>query len=149
MTACGSVEQPTRIAPPQGASDVKELWLNNGIAFQTYFVMRARYPDNSAMNHYFKVIGEPWVRCDWMPEWQSFLDGTASPIQTVHQKAYAWVHPVNRRILTVATRYYSSEKAMLEPDNESQQVLVLEYFKQDIQQEIARLKLRCPKSNAL
>lgn len=149
LAACESAEQPTQLDTPSGASDIKETRITDSNAHQTSFVLHARYPASPALAHYSKLLGKPWVRCDWIPQWQGFLDGTASPLRTVHQYAYVWVNAAARRTIVVAARYYSAESSSHEPDNELQQVMVIEYFKQDIQQEISRLKLQCPTSNAL
>jgi hypothetical protein len=149
LASCRSPEEPTKISPPEGAIDVREVKLTDINAYQTYFTMRVRYPANPALAHYSKVIGQPWIRCDWIPEWQGFVDGTVSPNRTVHQQASVWVNPAARRTLMIASTYQSSANWVGNPESEDQQVVVVEYFDQDIQQIISMLKLRCPKSNAL
>ena len=146
LVACKSAEEPTRLPLPAGAIDVKEVQLFDGHAHQTYFKMKVRFPANLVLEHYSNVIKSPWVRCDWSPEWQRFVDATVTPNKTVHQQMYMWINRPAQRTLMLANRYYSSESCSGNPENDDQQVILLEHMNEDINDTIASLKLRCPES---
>jgi hypothetical protein len=60
-----------------------------------------------------------------------------------------WVNPQANRILLLSVSYDSDAPRDLRqrigpPDNDSQKVILVEYFDQDIKNEIDRLKLQCP-----
>jgi hypothetical protein len=116
----------------------------NGRAHETYFNMAVRYPANPALEHYTRSIGTPWARCEFIPRWQRYLDGTVTPNRTVHEQAYAWVNRDSRRMLMVSSRYYSSKDCVADPENDDQHVVVIEYLGQNIDQAVSTLKLRCP-----
>lgn len=144
LAACQSREEPTRLSLPVGAVDVQEVQLLGGKAHETLFTMQVRFPANPALKHYSKEIKGPWVRCNWVPEWQSFVDGTEVPNKTVHQQMYVWINRPAKRMLTLSSRYYSSEHCPGEPENEVQQVILVEYLDANIDDTISHLKLECP-----
>lgn len=148
LVACQSTKEATRLPKPSGAIDVKELRILNGQAYQTNFTMKVRFPANPVLKHYSSVIKGPWVRCDWSPEWERFIDGTVTPNITVHQQMYMWVNRPARRTLMLATRYYSSDRCAGNPENDDQQVVLVEYMNENIDDTIASLNLVCPKLEA-
>jgi hypothetical protein len=146
LAACEASEKPTKLPTPEGAINVKELQLFGGQAHQTYFKMKVRFPGNPALEHYSNVIKGSWVRCDWSPEWQRFIDGTVTPNKTVHQQMYMWINRPAKRTLMLANRYYSSEGCTGNPENDDQEVVLVEYMGSDIDDTVAKLKLQCPES---
>lgn len=146
LTACEASEKPTGLPTPAGAIDVNELQLFDGQAHQTYFKMKVRFPGNPALEHYSNTIKGPWVRCDWSPEWHRFIDGTVTPNKTVHQQMYMWINRPAKRTLMLANRYYSSEGCTGNPENDDQEVVLVEYMESDIDDTVAKLKLKCPES---
>lgn len=139
VTPSNSIELPTRLSKPEGAFNIQEGNLTDVEAYETYFTMKVAYPANPAIAHYSNVIGSPWVRCEYIPEWESYLRGN----RVVHQQAFIWVNKPARRSLMVASQYYSSAKRAGKPDNDNQQVFVVEYFNEDVRQVISSLKLKC------
>jgi hypothetical protein len=141
---CSPPGPPTPLTVPESATQVQQLDFLQGRAHQTDFRLKARYPDTRALDHYLKTIGAPWVRCDWVPEWQSFLDGTATPVRTVHQQMHMWVNREERRTLMLSMRYHSPSDCAPDPLNDDQQVVLVEYLGVDVDDTIQQLKLTCP-----
>lgn len=144
LAACEFAETPTKLSVPQDAIEVRQVSFAQGRAHQTYFTLKAAYPDDRALEHYMKAIPEPWVRCDWAPEWQSFLDGTVKPVRTVHQQLHVWLNRDARRMLALSMKYNSPSDCAPRPLNDEQQVVLVEYLGADVNSEIQRLKLSCP-----
>ena len=145
LAACQPPAKSTILPVPNGALDVRQIDLLEGRAHQTDFTLRVKFPASLALEHYSRVVPEPWIRCDWSgPEWQSFLDGTANPIHTVHQQLHMWVNRPAHRTLLLSTKYYSQGTRAPTPTNDDQRVVVVEYFNDDIDETISRLKLTCP-----
>ena len=69
VTPSNSIELPTRLSKPEGAFNIQEGNLTDVEAYETYFTMKVAYPANPAIAHYSTVIGSPWVRCEYIPEW--------------------------------------------------------------------------------
>jgi hypothetical protein len=138
-------EEPTRLAIPPNATEVRQLAVPGGRGFQTSYILRAKYPATVVLDHYVHVLRAPWMHCDWIPNWESFLDSTTKPPRTVHQQLHVWLDSRRNRTLTLATQYYSSPQASREPDNDQQRVVLIEHFGQDLKQVANELKLRCPK----
>jgi hypothetical protein len=144
LQACGFREKPTRLDVPEGAIEPRYFRFALGRAHQTSFTLREQYPNNSALEHYAKALPEPWVRCDWVPEWASFLDATVTPIRTVHQQLHVWINREARRSLMLSMSYYSPSDCAPEPLNDEQVVIVLEHTGVSVDTEIRRLDLKCP-----
>jgi hypothetical protein len=111
---------------------------------QTDFTLSVAYPDDRALDHYMKTIPGPWVRCDWGPTWDSHLDGTLTPVHTVHQQLHMWVNRDAGRALMLAMRYYSASNCAPRPLNDEQKVVVVEYIGVDVDEHIKTLQLKCP-----
>lgn len=144
LTACGFGEAPTQLAAPEGAVELKQVKFAWGRAHQTIFTLRTQYPNDSALEHYAKALPEPWVRCDWVPEWDSFLDATAGPVRTIHQQMHIWVNREARRSVLLSMRYYSPSDCAPKPLNDEQEVIVLEHMGVDVDEEIRTFNLKCP-----
>ena len=144
LTACGPVGEPTQLSVPDGAIDVRQFNFLDGRAHQTDFTLKVPYPNERALQHYIKTIGEPWVRCDWAPNWDSHLDGTTTPMHTVHQQMHVWVNRDKQRAILVAMRYQSASDCAPKPLNDDQKVVVVEYMGVDVDDHIKTLQLRCP-----
>ena len=153
--SCSSHHDPTVLPAPPEAKDVDSFPLLEGQAYETTFLLDVPYPSNVAIEHYEKLIHNPWYRCAWgKGDWNSYLDvsgvdtkGRTSRI--VHQKSRMWVNPQAKRVLLLSLHYHSDPPSnpgqrIGPPDNNSQQVILVEYFDQDIKDEIKRLKLECP-----
>jgi len=55
-----------------------------------------------------------------------------------------WVNRPAHRTLLLSTKYYSQGTRAPTPTNDDQRVVVVEYFNDDIDETISRLKLTCP-----
>jgi len=146
LVGCGPVGEPTKLPVPDGALEVRETTFANGRAYQTDFTLKVPYPDSGALDHYIKAVPAPWVRCDWAPNWDSHLDGTMTPIHTVHQQMHVWVNRETERALLVAMRYYSASDCAPKPLNDDQRVVVVEYMGVNVEDHIKTLELKCPAS---
>jgi hypothetical protein len=144
LAACAPKETATILPVPKDALEVRQVDFLDGHAHQTDFTLKVKFPNAPALEHYSNAIQAPWIRCDWDPEWQSFLDSTVTPVQTVHRQLHMWVNPGARRILALATRYYSASDCAPQPQNSEQRVSVVEYMGVDVDDTIAKLKLVCP-----
>ena len=145
FAACAPRNEPTRIPPPKGATNVREMDFPAGSGHQTDFILRLKYPANSALDYYSKALPDPWQRCDWAgPEWGSFLDGTVSQVQTVHQQLHMWINRSAHRTLMLAMQYRSPSNCAPIPTNDEQWVVVAEYLGADVDETISKLKLQCP-----
>jgi hypothetical protein len=142
--ACVPVGEPTRLPAPDEAIDVRQFKFLEGRAHQTDFTLRVAYPDDRVFQHYVKTIGKPWIRCDWAPNWDSHLDGTMTPVHTVHQQMHTWVNRDAGRAIAVAARYYSAGSYAPKPLNDYQKVAVVEYIGVNVDDYIRTLQLRCP-----
>ena len=153
-TSCSNHYDPTVLPTPANAKEVQQRYLSGGMAYQTNFILKVKYPSTVALDYYSKSIGKPWYYCVWgSGEWESYLDSTGfdskgRTTRTVHHKLHMWVNPKAKRSLALILSYYSDPlpdlKQRITPDNDSQQVILVEYFGLDINDEIERLKLRCP-----
>jgi hypothetical protein len=146
LAACGPVGEPTQLTVPNGATDVRQVRFSEGHAHQTDFTLKVPYPDDRALEHYMKIIGEPWIRCDWAPNWDSHLDGTMTPVHTVHQQLHMWVNRDAQRALMLSMRYYSASDCAPRPLNDDQKVVVVEYLGVNVDDQIRSLQLKCPAS---
>jgi hypothetical protein len=144
LLAESASSQPTKLPLPAGAKDVQEIELSEGGAHETYFKIDVPYPENPALEHYKAIVKKPWVRCSWIPVWESFIDGTSHPPRTVYQQATVWINRDTKRTLMVSSQYSAPEKSGERPDNNDQKVVVIEYMHQDVDKIIATLKLQCP-----
>jgi len=144
LVACGFGQAPTKLPVPEAAIEPEQITFALGRAHQTIFTLRAAYPNNTALEHYTKALPEPWIRCDYAPEWDSFLDATVKPTRTIHQQMHIWVNREERRSLLLAMRYYSPSDCAPKPLNDEQEVIVLEHTGVDIDEEIRTFKLKCP-----
>jgi hypothetical protein len=153
--SCPSHHDPTVLPTPPEAKDVDSFSLLDGRAHETTFLLDAPYPSNVAIEHYEKLIHNPWHRCVWgKDDWDSYLDvagvdtkGRTSRV--VHRTSRTWVNPQTKRVLLLSLHYHSDpppnpRQRIGRPDNNSQVVILVEYFDQDIKDEIKRLKLQCP-----
>ena len=143
LAAGSAFSQPTKLPVPAGAKDVHEITLWGGGAHETYFTMDVDYPATPALDHYKKVIKQPWVQCSWMPNWQSYLDGTVKPVRKIFQQATVWINRDAKREIMVASRYSSAKDCGDTPDNNKQQVTVIEYMNIDLDSVVSGLKLEC------
>jgi hypothetical protein len=145
LAACAPREVPTRLSPPKGATNVREISFPDGSAHQTDFTLAVRYPTNGALEYYSKALPNSWQRCDWSgPEWGSFLDGTVNPVETVHQQLHMWINRSAHRTLMLSMQYRSPSDCAPVPTTDEQQVVVVEYFDADVDDTISKLKLQCP-----
>jgi len=142
--ACGPIGEPTQLSVPEGAIEVRQVTFAEGRAHQTDFTLKVAYPDDRALHHYINAIPSPWIRCEWAPTWDSHLDGTQSPVHTVHQQLHMWVNRDAKRALLVSMRYYSASDCAPKPLNDDQKVVVVEYMGVDVDDQIRTLQLKCP-----
>ena len=143
-TACSRAQEPTRLPLPSGADGAEEYQLFGDGAYQTSFSINVAYPANPAFEHYAAALDITWGLCDSMPEWSSFIDGTVTPNRTVHQHISYWVNRPKKRMMMLATRYYSSENCAGPPENDDQMVDLVEYFDAELDETLKRLGLACP-----
>ena len=145
LVSCASDSEPTIFPMPAGASDVMWTVLSNGSGHQTNFILHVNYPSIAALEHYSKVIGQPWRYCTWGgKDWSSFIDTAGEKPRTNHQQLHMWVNPKAKRTLALALLYYSEPSRQGDPDNDSQTVVLIERMSTDIKETIDQLKLSCP-----
>lgn len=144
LGACSPAGEPTQLSIPEGALDVRRGAFEGGRMHQTDFTLKVTYPNDGVVDHYIKTIPEPWVRCDWGPTWDNHLDGTLTPVHTIHQQAHFWINRDARRALLLSVRYYSASDCAPRPLNDDQKVVVLEYIGVDVDDHVKTLQLKCP-----
>lgn len=144
LAACSPVGEPTKLPAPEGALDVNQVTFAQGRAHQTDFTLKVPYPDERVLDHYTKMVPASWIRCEWAPKWDSHLDGTVTPMRTVHQQLHIWVNRESQRALLLAMRYYSASDCAPRPLNVDQKVVLVEYMGVDVDDHIKNLQLRCP-----
>ena len=135
------------------AKDVKTIPLAEGTARanEVYFKVEATYPSTSVIDYYSKKITTPWISCTSDAEdWQKFGDVSGKSPRYIHQILRYWVDFNKKRLLLLATRYYSKGAESREkPDTNIQNVYLTEYEDNDLQQTTTMLKLKCePKTTA-
>lgn len=59
---------------------------------------------------------------------------------------HIWINRPAKRTLMLATRYYSSEKCAGNPENDDQEVVLVEHMASDVDDTVTKLKLKCPVS---
>ncbi len=138
-------DAPTEFVLPEGALDVARESAFEGAAFQTSFTLHAEFPANPALDHYSKIIGAPWISCQWGESgWGRYIDVSRKPPLAVHQWLHMWVDESSRRTLALAVRYLSSAASPAEqPDSDEQQIVLVERTDQDIADAISTLQLDC------
>jgi len=147
--SCSRHYEPTILPTPPGAKDVRSLPFLDGSGHETLFFLNVKYPSTVVIEHYTKLIDRPWYRCVWGgDQWASHLDATgvngkAGAPRTVHSNGRLWVNPQARRTLVLVLSYYSIPGSIV-PVDDSQQVILAEYFSKNIKAEIQRLSLQCP-----
>ena len=151
LIACTADYKPTPLELPEGATNVEMFSIFQVSGHQTVFTIEVKYPANPAFTHVATQLDGSWELCDWIPEWQSFIDGTVEPEIRVHQQAFIWVKRSENRRLLLSSRYESARTWNGAPENDEQTVIVVEYFDDDVEDTIDWLNLSCPgaRSNQL
>ena len=126
LAACEAADKPTELSVPQDAIGVQQFSFAQGRALQTNFTLKATYPDNRVLLYYMNAMPASWVRCDWAPDWQSFLDSRITPVHTIHQQLHVWLNRDARRMLLLSMKYNSPTDCAPRPLNDEQHVVVVE-----------------------
>ena len=145
VVGSGQAFAQTSFPIPQDALHVAHRVLAEGKAYQTDFTLKTAYPSSSAFEFYAKAFGKPWYYCQWGNGWSSFIDATKDQSRRIDQQLHMWVDPKTKRSVALALRYYSNKSAKGGPDNEDQQVVLIEHIGTDLKLEIDALKLKCPR----
>jgi len=137
--------EPTPLPPYPEAENKGDMWLDGG-AYEIYFSIREPYPFEGAYEHYRKTLGRDWVECTFSHEtgWTSFGDGATDPPTYVHRFARFWANRSQSRIITLLLQYRSEDlDSSSAPDNDLQQVILLESPVVDMDAELKRMSIQC------
>ncbi len=147
VSGCGP--EPTSFSVPSAAKSVERFAILEGHAFQTQFSLESDYPATPALEYFRSSVPKPWVLCEWgQPEWQMFVDGRGETPVVVHQLLHMWINREANRTLALSMRYYSAPESTFRPDNNTQEIILIEYLAPDIPGTIRDLKLKCEGSEA-
>ena len=127
-----------------GAKNIKSYNLKKEKAHQLSFEVNATYPSRSVANFYSKQVKKPWVPCYQKLEWQSFRDDTKVPPVYVHQLLLHWANYENNQLLLLGVRYVSKGTDYRNvPENNLQNVNLVEYQEVNVKDVVANLGLDC------
>lgn len=130
-----------------GAENIRVYDFEKDNARQLYFEVSAEYPSKVVSEFYTKKVKNPWVRCYQEMKWKSFGDATQTPPAFIHQMVLHWANYKNDRLLLLGIRYVSSEANYRKlPDNQTQNVYLVEYQEADLDDAISRLGLNCERT---
>jgi len=144
-TGCTSEKQDwSEFSTYDKAIDIDNYVFPNGVANQVYFKVKAQYPNTDVLNFYKTTITSPWVECTESNDWQSFGDISGNEPLFIHQTAQRWVNREKNRLLLFAIKYRSqgSESRKM-PDNNIQNVYLVEYVQPNIDDAISDLGITC------
>jgi hypothetical protein len=129
------------------AKDVQNIPLSEGTAKanELYFKVDAPYPSISVLDYYSKQITDPWISCTSDSEdWQKFGDESGKTPKYIHYIRRYWVNFDKKRMLLLAIRYYSNGSECREkPDTNVQNIYLMEYEDDNLQERTAMLKIKC------
>ncbi len=129
------------------AKDIQHIPLSEGTAKanELFFKVEASYPSERVLDYYSKQITNPWVSCTSDSEnWQNFGDVSGKTPRYIHYIRRYWVDFNKKRLLLLAIRYYSKGSESREkPDNNDQNVFLIEYEDENLQQTTTMLKIKC------
>lgn len=127
------------------SKNVKKWTLFDGAANELFFEVEKSYPFNGVIDYYIKHISSPWVLCSSKSKgWQDFGDVSGKDPEFVHQYGHYWANFEKQRLLMLAVRYISKgSEYRKKPDNNIQNVYLVEYKEKDLQKALDRLSLKC------
>ena len=126
------------------AIDIDNYVFPNGIANQIFYKVKTQYPNTDVLKYYKSIIKKPWIECTEKNEWQSFGDVSGNEPLFIHQTAQRWVNRDKNRLLLLAIKYRSQGVESREtPDNNIQNVYLVEYYEPDIEKTLSALEVSC------
>ena len=131
----------------EGAENIQQYNLEKVKAHQISFILNAEYPSTEVAEFYFEQVKSPWVRCFGEMKWQSHADATQTPSVFIHQLLMHWVNFESNRLLLLGFRYVSEGINYREmPNNDVQNVNLLEYKEMSLEEAISTLGLNCERT---
>ncbi len=126
------------------AIDIDTYAFHNGSANQIFFKVKAQYPNKDVLAFYKSTITSPWVECSDSKNWESFGDVSGNEPLFIHQIAQRWINRDKKRLLLLAIKYRSKGVEPREhPDNDIQNVYLVEYKQPNLDEAILALGLTC------
>ena len=126
------------------AIDIDTYVFPNGSANQVFYKAKAKYPNKEVLNFYKTTIATPWVECSESDNWESFGDISGDEPLFIHQILQRWVNKDKNRLLLLVIKYRSqgSESRKM-PDNNIQNVYLVEYYEPNIDEALSALEVSC------
>lgn len=127
------------------SGEVTSFVFENRKAFQSTYYLYEDYPYSGALNHYESVIKQPWIACkSWKEGWESYLDTSGENPIYVHRITRHWANNKANRLLMLLMQYKSKTSTSVKvPDNNTQEIILVEYIESDLQRTLDLLKLDC------
>ena len=116
----------------------------NGSANQIFYKVKEQYPNKDVLNFYKATITAPWIACTESDNWESFGDVSGNEPLFIHQIVQRWVNRDKSRLLLLAIKYRSQgSKHRAMPDNNIQNIYLVEYIESNIEESLLALGLTC------
>lgn len=126
------------------AIDIDSYVFPNGSGNQIFFKVKAQYPNQDVLNYYKDAINEPWIKCSDNNDWENFGDISGNEPLFIHQISQRWVNKDKNRLLLLAIKYRSQgSESRKTPDNNIQNVYLVEYFVSDVHETLSSLGAAC------
>jgi len=126
------------------AIDIDTYVFPNGSANQVFYKVKAQYPNKDVLKFYKTTIKSPWVKCAEGNNWESFGDVSGNEPLFVHQTLQRWVNKDKNRLLLLAIKYRSQgSESRKVPDNNIQNVYLVEYYEHNIDETLSALGILC------
>ena len=145
VTGCTSEQHDwTEFSAYDKAIDIDTYVFPNGSANQVFFKVKAEYPNKDVLNFYKTTIKSPWIECSDKSDWQSFGDISGNEPLFIHQTMQRWVNKDKNRLLLLAIKYRSQGSDNRDsPDNNIQNVYLIEYYEPNIADTPSALGVSC------
>ncbi len=126
------------------AKDIDKFTFPSGSANQVFYKVKSEYPDQAVLDFYKKTISAPWVECAESTNWDSFEDTSGNEPLFIHQILHRWVNKEKYRLLLLAIKYRSQGSvSRKQPDNNIQNVYLVEYYEPNIDEVLSTLGITC------
>ena len=147
VASCGQQNSWSTFEKYLDAQESVSFEFEDGIAFQRIYLVNRKYPYHGVIDHYEKVIGEPWTSCNPKNSWMDYLDYSGKEHVRIHQIVRYWANYKANRLLLLSVRYISNidnkNKVLTAPDNDRQSIILVEYIEPELASSLDRLKLDC------
>ena len=145
ITSCSDDDTSSTFDKYPKSGEVTSFPFENGKAFQSTYYLYMDYPYSGALSHYESVINQPWIACKpWKEGWEGYLDTSGEEPIYVHRITRHWANNKANRLLMLLLQYNSKTSTCVEvPDNNTQEIILVEYIESDLQRTLDLLKLSC------